>query len=450
MTTIDAAEPWDAPEGAAEGFAERPTETEGLLIYASVPLYRQGGVLFLEDQACNGLRRWADNFGRLVAIMPVVEAPPPPAWIPVMEALDTPEHIRLEPVPTAYRPDQFMRHFWPTRRRIRRLILEADYLAFGIGGLFGDWGSVACLEASRLGRAYAVCTDRVESEVTRFASRSGSMRHRLRTRLFHRPMAMLERAVVRRAGLGMFHGRETYNAFAPFCRQPEVIHDIHWSVRDHIDPARLLRKRVTVRDGPLRLVYAGRADAMKGPYDWVEALARLRDLGVDFRATWLGDGTELEAMRTRIAQADLADRVETPGFVRERAAVLEALRDAHAFAFCHLTPESPRCLVEALISGCPIIGYEGAYAADLIAEHGGGRLVPRGDVGALASTLASLDADRDALADLIARASRDGRPHDDISVFRHRSELIKRYLPPPHREAIGVARSRRAAKPRTV
>ena len=39
-------------------------------------------------------------------------------------------------------------------------------------------------------------------------------------------MAMLERAVIRRATLGLFHGRETYDAYAPHCRAPHVVHDI--------------------------------------------------------------------------------------------------------------------------------------------------------------------------------------------------------------------------------
>ena len=42
-----------------------------LLIYAPVPLYRaaDGGWL-VEAQACNGLRLWAENFARVIVMMP--------------------------------------------------------------------------------------------------------------------------------------------------------------------------------------------------------------------------------------------------------------------------------------------------------------------------------------------------------------------------------------------
>lgn len=41
-----------------------------------------------------------------------------------------------------------------------------------------------------------------------------------------------------------------------------------------------------------------------------------------------------------------------------------------------------------------------------------------------------LGRDRTRLADLIERAAQDGAPFDDVSVFRHRSELIRAYLRP--------------------
>ncbi|SET42392.1 glycosyltransferase [Oceanicella actignis] len=405
-----------------------------LLIYAPVPLHRAGGrpdgALTLEGQACNGLRLWAENFARVISMMPLAEGPPPPDWVPLTEVGPSLERIRIEPMPVAWRPDRFLRALPAARRRIRALIDEADYLSFSIGGLFGDWGSVACVEARRMGRPYAVWTDRVESEVVRRSAGAGPWRARLRARLTHRPMAALERALIRRADLGLFHGRETYATYAPFCRRPEVVHDIHIAAADHIAPEALAAKTAAAAEGPLRIVYVGRADPMKGPLDWVAALAGLAARGVDFRATWLGDGTERAAMRREIAAAGLDERVSTPGFAADRGAVLEALRAAHVFLFCHKTPESPRCLIEALISGTPIVGYDGAFARDLIADHGGGRLAPLNDAAALTEILAQLAADRPALAELFARAARDGAPFDDVSVFRHRSELIRAGLPP--------------------
>lgn len=432
MTTAPSRSPAEAPPRPAPAAPGRPQavpDNDRLLIYAPVPLHRApDGEFLVEAQAVNGLQNWAANFAEVVAMMPVDPDPPPKGWVRVSEAGAALDRVRLVPLPMAYRPDRFLRHLPATRRVIAEEVGKARWLCFGIGGLFGDWGSVACLTADRMGRPFSVAADRVESEVVRRSAGSGSRKARLRARLLHRPMAALEKAVIRRASLGLFNGRETYDAYARFCGGPaEVIHDIHIGAADHIDPARLEAKAAGAGEGPIRLVYAGRADAMKGPFHWVEALERLAAAGVDFHARWLGDGPERPAMLDRVARSGLGERVELPGFVGDHAAVLEEMREAHAFLFCHLTPESPRCLLEALASGCPLLGYRSAYSADLLAR-GGGVLVPMGDVEALAREVGALAGDRDRLGRLIRAAAADGAPFTDEAVFRHRAVAIRRTL----------------------
>lgn len=407
-----------------------PPTAGSLLIYAPVPLFERQGLFLLEEQACNGLARWADNFARLRVMMPLDPGTPPPNWVPLSRIGTRLDRIDLVPLPMAYRPDRFIAELPRIRRRIRALITQADYLSFAIGGLFGDWGAVACFEARRMQHPYAVWTDRVESEVVRRSASRGPWRTRLRARLEHRPMAWLEHAAIRGAALGLFHGRETFDAYAPYCRQPELVHDIHIAKRDHITAEALAAKVAATADGPLRICYAGRAEEMKGPLDWIEVLRRVAAAGIDFQATWLGDGRDRVAMQQRAAALGLADRISLPGFTTDRAALLRTLREAHVFLFCHKTPESPRCLIEALISGCPIVGYDGAFARDLVAAHQGGLFTPLNDPAALAASVIALAADRAKLAALIGRAALDGAPFDDVSVFRHRSDLIRAHLRP--------------------
>lgn len=405
-----------------------------LLFNITVPAFRlPDGQLALEDQACNGLRLWAENWDRLTVLLPVIEdQPPPPAWVPMTRVGPALDRIALEPLPEAWTPLRFLRRLPAVRRRLRALIAASDYRGFAIGGLVGDWGAVACREAHVMGRPFYVWTDRVESAVARSAAAApGPWKQRLRARLEHRPMAVLERRIVGWADLGLFHGRETYDAYAPFSRNPRLVHDIHLSRADHIPGDLLAEKLARAGQGPLRIAYVGRADPMKGPLDWVAALAGLARRGADFTAEWLGDGADLPAMRRAVADAGLGARVHLRGFVRDRGEVLAAMRGAHVFLFCHKTPESPRCLIEALASGTPILGYDGAFARDLIDGNGGGLLVPRDDTGALARALADLAADRGRLAGLIAAAARDGQQFDDAAVFAHRSRLIRDHLPAP-------------------
>lgn len=406
------------------------SKNDTLLIYAPVPLYQDNeGMLLIEAQAVNGLRLWAKNFSHVVVMMPLSPAPAPPGWIPVSTVQFELDRVHLEPLPMAYRPDQFLRHFTATQRRIKKLILEAQWLSFAIGGLFGDWGAVACFTASSMKRPFAVWTDRVESEVTRQAAAVGPLKARLRARLTHRPMAMLEHAVIKRSSLGLFHGQETYDTYVPFARGPaEVVHDIHLSLSDHIDSSSLYKKANNAAEGPLKLVYVGRADPMKGPYDWIEVLKHLSNHGVDFHAQWLGDGSERKEMLSKITQAGLQSRISMPGFISDRKKIIQELRTSHIFMFCHLSPESPRCLIEALASGCPIVGYDSAYPSSLIAVNKGGILVPRGNRNQLAKNILSINNDRKRLSNLIYASALDGRPFTDTAVFKHRSDIIKMHL----------------------
>lgn len=402
---------------------------ETLLLYLPVPLCRRDGVIMLEDQACNGLRLWAQHFDRLLILQPLSDDEPPPSWVPIERVGPALERIEFVTLPLAYRPDRFLRALPRTLPLIRQAIARADLVGFAIGGLFGDWGSVGAWAAHRMGKPFYIWTDRVESEVMRRNAHGQHWRRRLRARLEYRPMAWQERALIRRAALGLFHGRETFDTYAPYCRNPQLVHDIHLRKADHITPAALQAKLDAPGGRPLQIIYAGRADVMKGATEWLDVLESLAARGVDFNARWLGDGPLLEQMRARVADGPLAGRVELPGFVADRQALLEGLRAADLLLFCHMTPESPRVLIEALASACPIIGHDSAYPADLIATHGGGLLTPTGDCQALADTVAGLAGDPARLRGLIAAAARDGAAHDDETVFAHRSELIRQHLP---------------------
>ena len=101
------------------------------------------------------------------------------------------------------------------------------------------------------------------------------------------------------------------------------------------------------------------------------------------------------------------------------------MRDAHVFLFCHKTPESPRCLIEALVSGTPIVGYASAYARDLVAGDGGGDFVDVSDVRGLADRLIALNGNRQILADLIADAAKSGLRFDEQTVYRYRAGLLR-------------------------
>ena len=141
----------------------------------------------------------------------------------------------------------------------------------------------------------------------------------------------------------------------------------------------------------------------------------------------MGDGSMLDEMAAYIAANGLSPYVGLPGYISDHKATLRALKAADIFLFSHKTLESPRVLGEALACGCPLIGYGGAYPADLVATFGGGRFANLGDWRRLAEIVEELNASRETLKSLIVHASKSGQRHDRDTELQRRVGLIKQF-----------------------
>ena len=338
------------------------------------------------------------------------------------------DRLKLIPLPTAYKPIEFVRHLPAVRRILRSEIRDAEYLIFTPSGLIGDWATVALREAVKLRRPYVIEADGVHSNIMRRSLNSGAAWKRFVKKnvlipLFERS----HRYCLSHSSLAIFQGQDVYDAYAPFCSNPHKLnHHISVYAGDHITETQLQAKLDSLDKGaPLKLCYAGRAVDMKGPLDWVDTLHELTTRGVKFHATWLGDGPLLHEMRNKATALGISDSVTFPGNISDRETVLNALKESHIFLFCHTTLESARVLGEALACGCPLVGYWSAYPSDLVGEHGGGLFSKLGDFGALAQYVQDLDNDRDKLRSLIRHAARSGQDFDRSAALLKRVDLVK-------------------------
>src|SRR4051812_17911104 len=152
----------------------RTRASSSLLLVICAPLRRdEEGRLMVEGQAANGLERWADNFETIKAACVVspdseLRARSSMTWRRV-DDLACADRVEVIPLPWAYKPALFMRHYRPVRTLMRSLIEESEYLVFGIGSLWGDWAALGGLEAIRQRRPYAVWTDMVDHQVIRLS-----------------------------------------------------------------------------------------------------------------------------------------------------------------------------------------------------------------------------------------------------------------------------------------
>jgi colanic acid/amylovoran biosynthesis glycosyltransferase len=405
---------------------------DGSLLLDLPALFRlHKGAIQVEAQAQRGIFRWLENFPTVTVCAPVVpedQISSSTNWVPVTSLLETGK-LSIHPLPWGYHPRQHLREARKIRALFRELIPKHQYLHFSNLGWFGAWGRIGAEEARRLRRPYAVWMDWVFHEMP--VRHEGNLLKRTWQRVDFELAKWGSLHDIKRAGLGLFHGLTVYQSYAPYSSLPKVVHDIHLDEDDILREEALEARLNSVRDR-VSILYVGRVHEMKGPRQWldtVEKVIRTASAGQPrVEAKWYGDGPAIEELRDLVSKRGLSDWISFPGNVSARSEVLDILRAADLFVFCHVTPESPRCLIEALMCGLPILGFESAYANALTSTYGGGATVPIGDVGALAEVVKKHVSDNEARKNLSRAALHSGQQFSEQSVFRRRSELIKQFL----------------------
>lgn len=400
-----------------------------LLLSLGAPYYRHDGTLYVELQTTSGLAGWLEGFDKVICFAICHDGPPPVTFVPVDAAPYDVSAVTHVPLPNGYDRRTYMRERKAVRETLTTHIQAADFRVFSFGGWIGDWGMEAASLCRALGKAHAVWLDRVESQVVLEHGASGGLSG-LKARLRSAIIARNERIALRGAELGMLHGKTVFDKLGQYSRNPVQIEDIHVPESDRIPRDTMAQKLARADDAPLRIVYAGRLSPMKGPHDWVEVLEKLRAAGARVSAHWYGDGELADAVAADVAKRGLGDVCHLEGFVADREAVLQHLRDGDILMFCHLTDESPRILIETLHSGTPLVGYRDPFAGELAGEQGGGILVDRGDTDALAREVARLAEDRAALRDLQEKAAASAQHLTHEKVFEHRCNVVKTELGP--------------------
>ncbi|MBB4858062.1 glycosyltransferase involved in cell wall biosynthesis [Novosphingobium chloroacetimidivorans] len=399
-------------------------EQASLLLVTHVHVRQGPRGLQIDDQTAAGIEQWCRHFDHVTFYGILTQGSSSSAWVDTDGGLMG-RRATIRALPNGYGAAAMARAYAGVRRELCDAIAAHRHLCFTLGLVIGDWPFVAALEAIRQKRRYSAWIDRVEAPILRQLAHGWRRRAMVEAIV---PIGQLGvRHALRHSTVALLQGGDTFAAYARFAPEPHCTYDIHTQAHEQIAPAKVEAKQARARSGaPLEIVYLGRAAAMKGPFDWVDTLARLHGQGVPFRATWIGDGPDLPAIRQRVDALGLGALIDLPGFENRRDVLLGRLRDADLLLFCHKTPESARCLIEALVCGCPIVGYDSAYPRDLIARQGGGLFAAQNDVSALSGLVARLHHDRAALAELIGQAAASGTLYNEDIVYAHRAQLMKR------------------------
>ena len=129
----------------------------------------------------------------------------------------------------------------------------------------------------------------------------------------------------------------------------------------------------------------------------------------------------LPAVAQLLKELQLGDRVTLHGPVPFDTALVPALIErTDLFLCCHRQADPSCTYMETLSCGVPIVGYDNAAFAGVLALAPIGRSVPMDRPRAAADAIAALDGDRATLATMMATAATVGRDHGFEKVFASR------------------------------
>ena len=158
-----------------------------------------------------------------------------------------------------------------------------------------------------------------------------------------------------------------------------------------VDVALFARGRTVPKASPPRVLYAGNLLPSKGVDILVAAVAMLRDRGVRCELRILGEGPARDQLVAEIRTLGLGECATVTSFVAQSempaefgAATVAVLPTRGHAEGLGLT------LVEALLSGCAVIGTPAGGIPEVVEDGVTGLLAPDGDASALAERLAQL------------------------------------------------------------
>lgn len=407
------------------------TKRETLLLVIPPVVRTVNGVHEVEADFANNLRLYLANFDHVTFACPVFPDKDARGVILrslPLEKIPNADRLSFIPLPYAYREDKYLRHYLATRRLLASEIAKAQYLIFSPHAKY-DWSTVAADLAIRQNRKFDMESDHDHASAQQFhLSTVQPGFNKLRKTMWARSFLKKVEKQFSRSSLALLQGQDVFDAYKNVAPNPHRVLNVQISPEDHISSVRLQEKQDRIaRNEPLSISYAGQAIARKGPIDWLQAIHGISEAGVAFQATWFGDGSLLPEMKRVASKLGIEKKVMFPGSVG-RKEIMAALQNTDIFLFCHKTGESPRCLGEALASGCALVGYGTQYPRELVATRGGGEFTEMDNYQGLVDLIAALDKDRAKLADLIAAAAASGQLLDRDTAMQERIDLIKMYL----------------------
>lgn len=171
---------------------------------------------------------------------------------------------------------------------------------------------------------------------------------------------------------------------------------------------------------PKRLVFAGRFNPQKNLFFLVDILERVSAL--DWHMDMLGDGPLMDAIKSKIEQANLADRIHLHGWV-DPATVEMIMSQSDILFLPSLSEGMPVVGARALGHGLAILGSNIGGITDVVQNKLNGYLCPVNDTAAFEKALRNMLTSDERLK-AMKQESRSMAPEFDLQNIARRYEQI--------------------------
>ena len=178
---------------------------------------------------------------------------------------------------------------------------------------------------------------------------------------------------------------------------------------------------------PLRLLYSGRYEPLKGAADAVKVGIAALQRGMNIELHCYGSGSQTDEMKRLVRDANAEGRIVIHDAVTYPELVVIS-RDFDAFVCCHIQGDPSCTYLESFGSALPIVGYGNRMWKRLSEQSAAGYWSPLREPQAVVDSLARIVADRTLLATLSRKARAFALAHTFEREFALRTDALNQAL----------------------
>lgn len=372
---------------------------------------KPGGKFLLTQKFVDGMQNYAAHWdGPVVAVMHPTDVET--SNLDNVEVSPDDVNFQIKPIPF-------------DSAELRRYLPTCGFVHWGPHHLLPDLGRV--LQAA--GTPNSMVTEyNLQTRIQIIQAKNYSLPRRWRKYVWEWGQEKKIRDNIRRCTGFDANGTPTFNSYKSLNSRNLLYFDTRMSSSMFIDDDRLETRlqRMMTNDGPLRLLFSGRLNEMKGAMDVVLVAHELKRRGVPFQFEICGGGVSEPTMTAYLQLHDLNDCVTMRGVLDFSTELVPHIcDDVDLFVCCHKQGDPSCTYLETFACGVPIAGYLNEAFAGLCQRVDAGWGVPMNEVLTLADTIERLQKNRGEIAEKSRRAVEFARQHSFEETFDRRMQFFR-------------------------